>query len=167
MHLPTSQVTDTDNGSNILSAILLDAFCTPSYFVPDQLAFFPVLIQLLDIARCAKESEAAVLRAAYERRASQRSRAKELGDTGDATTGNELWRVPPPPVINGFEGEGGASSPKALQRVDVGALAVLCAGGSKGRRSGPHSAKYSRSLLSLCSVRHSLLCTTTTQCQSL
>lgn len=54
--------------------------------------------QLLELARTAKISEAAVLRAAYERR---ESRQKELAKNGPgAIGGKELWRLPPPPREN-------------------------------------------------------------------
>ena len=53
--------------------------------------------QLLDIARCAKESEAAVLKEAYKRRASKQ--AGNLAINGGAACGdNEIWRIPPPAV---------------------------------------------------------------------
>lgn len=123
----------------ILSAMILDAFCIP-LLRPRPIRVLPVFSQLLDIARCAKESEAAVLRATYERRASQHARDKEVGYTGSVTASNELWRVPPPPVIKDVEGEGGTSSPKALQWVDVRKFAVLRAEESEGMRCDAPSA---------------------------
>lgn len=60
-----------------------------------------------------------MLKAAYERRASQHVLAGELGKTGTAAVGNELWKVPPPPMMEGAEDEGGASSPKARRRAEV------------------------------------------------
>ncbi|CAM9579501.1 unnamed protein product [Ectocarpus sp. 4 AP-2014] len=74
--------------------------------------------KLIDIARVAKESEAAALRAAYERRASKHPPAKELGIAGGAGEGNELWRVPPPPSVEGVEGEGRTPSPSDRRRAE-------------------------------------------------
>ncbi|CBJ26598.1 expressed unknown protein [Ectocarpus siliculosus] len=74
--------------------------------------------KLIDIARVAKESEAAALRAAYERRASKHPPAKELGIAGGGAEGNELWRVPPPPSTEGAEGEGRTPSPSARRRAE-------------------------------------------------
>ncbi|CAB1112942.1 unnamed protein product [Ectocarpus sp. CCAP 1310/34] len=74
--------------------------------------------KLIDIARVAKESEAAALRAAYERRASKHPPAKELGIAGGAAEGNELWRVPPPPAVEGVEGEGRTPSPSDRRRAE-------------------------------------------------
>lgn len=61
----------------------------------------------------------AALKAAYERRASQHVLAGELGKTGNAAAGNELWRVPPPPMLEDAEREGGVQSPNALRRAEV------------------------------------------------
>eukprot|EP00752_Nemacystus_decipiens_P012874 g11397.t2 len=74
--------------------------------------------KLLDIARCAKESEAAALKAAFERRGSQRLATRDLGKAGGAAEGHELWRVPPPPMMEGADGQGAASSPEALGRAE-------------------------------------------------
>lgn len=115
-------------------------------------------VQLLDIARCAKESEAAVLRAAYERRTSRHVRAKELGDTESVGAGKELWRVPPPPVMEGVEGEGGAPSPKALPWAEVSTCAVLCAWSEQGNafEDANRLTRYVHGLYALYAVRSSL-----------
>lgn len=140
----SAQYSERDTSKHVLRP-------SPYFPVYVQLAFCPACLQLLDIARCAKESEAAVLRAAYERRSSQHARTKELGDTGSETSGNELWRVPPPPVMEGVEGKGGASSPKALHWADVSTLAALCAGKSKGiRRDTSSGLVFTSTALVLC-----------------
>ncbi|CAM9375784.1 unnamed protein product [Ectocarpus fasciculatus] len=74
--------------------------------------------KLIDIARFAKESEAAALRAAYERRASKHPPTKKLEIAGSAAEGNELWRVPPPPSTEGVEGEGCTPSPSDRRRAE-------------------------------------------------
>lgn len=87
---------------------------SPSHHLPS-----PWTSQLLDIARCAKESEAAALRAAYDRRASQQALSKELGNTGSLPAGKEMWRVPPPPMMQGVEGEGKGSTRDGLRPKNV------------------------------------------------
>ncbi|CAN0229795.1 unnamed protein product, partial [Scytosiphon promiscuus] len=67
--------------------------------------------KLLDIARYAKESEAAALRAMYERRASQQALSRELSNTGSVVGGTEMWRVPPPPDMQGIKSESGMLKP--------------------------------------------------------
>ena len=57
-------------------------------------------LQLLDIARCAKESEAAVLKEAYKRRASKQAGRLAGNLAGAAGGDNEIWRVPPPAVVD-------------------------------------------------------------------